>query len=115
MKVVNVIKNGTLVQAGVSVSTVNTTRLIEVSNTITVCAQHIGGTITITLKWSPNGKDFITQAAAAAVGSDVSAVTTGVLAWDNFILPALAQAVEITVTENNAAPITNLDLDLLCT
>ena len=112
MEAVEVIKNGILAQNSSIAVVVNTLRLIESSTTVTVSVMHTGGTISVTLKWSPDGKNFITQA-AAAVG-DVTNITSGNIAWDNFVLPGLAQAVEITVTEENVAAITDLDITLLC-
>lgn len=106
-----VIKNKTIAQAGTILAHVNVTRLISSSLTLTVACSHTGGTITITLKWSPDGVNFITQA-AAAVG-DVSAIASGNLAWDNFVLPGIPQVVEITITEDNVAAVTDLDLVIL--
>lgn len=112
MKVVNVIKNGTLSQNTSIACLVDTTQLIQNSQTITVACMQIGGTISITLSWSPDGKNFVAQAAAAT--GDVANITSGNLAWDNFVLPGLAQTVLITVTEENVGAITQLDLDLIC-
>lgn len=111
VKAVNVVKNGTIVQNTAFVCYLDVTQIIQSSLTITVCVQHTGGTISVTLKWSPDGKSFVTQA-AAAVG-DVANITTGNVAWDNFVLPGIPQTVEITVTEENAAACTDLDITVL--
>ena len=91
---------------------VDVTQKINSSLTVTVVCMHTGGTISITLKWSPDGKNFITQAAATT--GDVANITTGNIAWDNFVLPGIPQILEITVTEENAAACTDYDLALLC-
>ena len=71
-----------------------------------------GGSITITATWSISGKTQVAQAFLDGAG-DVSAIVEGTgTCWDVLLLPVKPGSITITVTEDDIATITGLDLFL---
>jgi len=107
MEVINLVDDGSIAKAGTLVVKKVISDKLKLSTKVTISQEHTGGTLTTTLKASFDGANFFTI--AAATDGDLTAITTGVAAWDTFDVLGSAQAVEVTFTEGDVAACTAID------